>query len=317
MPREQSRKDGESKIRSRKKTAKSSENTKDVSKENPNKASTFKLQLKIFCFNCVICLAVSIYLYPYYFYLRERHLAKQTEHIDVRSGDVPCSEKYKAEIQAFPGCVPVRCGRMVSDKLVTPEEVDHVLEIGKRGLNLGGSDGGASILDLHSGALSHGKSFVNIYKIDEAKDLFTASDFKIYKQVRSKIQSAIAEHFGIDEKVLHLTHPTFFSRLTSDPPSTPHDEYWHPHVDKETYESFHYTSLLYLNTFGEDYTGGRFLFIDPDNHTQIVEPKKGRVSMFTSGWENVHLVERVASGTRYALTISFTCDLSHAIKDPS
>jgi hypothetical protein len=43
----------------------------------------------------------------------------------------------------------------------------------------------------------------------------------------------------------------------------------------------------------------------------------GRVSMFTSGSENVHYVERVTSGTRYALTVSFTCDQKYAIDDPT
>ena len=39
--------------------------------------------------------------------------------------------------------------------------------------------------------------------------------------------------------------------------------------------------------------------------------------MFTSGSENLHYVERVTSGTRYALTVSFTCDQKYAIDDPS
>lgn len=39
--------------------------------------------------------------------------------------------------------------------------------------------------------------------------------------------------------------------------------------------------------------------------------------MFTSGSENIHFVERVKSGVRYALTVSFTCDKKYAIKDPS
>ena len=43
----------------------------------------------------------------------------------------------------------------------------------------------------------------------------------------------------------------------------------------------------------------------------------GRLSAFTSGAENVHYVERVSSGTRYAITISFTCNPSYAISDPS
>ena len=42
----------------------------------------------------------------------------------------------------------------------------------------------------------------------------------------------------------------------------------------------------------------------------------GRISMFTSGGENVHFVEKVASGTRYALTIAFTCDSQKSIPDP-
>lgn len=44
---------------------------------------------------------------------------------------------------------------------------------------------------------------------------------------------------------------------------------------------------------------------------------EGRVSAFTSGAENPHYVERVSSGVRYALTVSFTCDPKFAIKDPS
>lgn len=72
---------------------------------------------------------------------------------------------------------------------------------------------------------------------------------------------------------------------------------------QETYSSFHYTSLLYLNDFHRDFKGGRFIFIDVDkaeNRTTYssIEPKKGRVSAFTSGAENVHHIEQVTQGTR-------------------
>ena len=79
------------------------------------------------------------------------------------------------------GCTPVKCGRVIYDTLVTLSEVDALLNIANRGLSLGGSSGGASILDLHSGALSHGNEFVNIYKLEEAKNVFTVEDFKIYR----------------------------------------------------------------------------------------------------------------------------------------
>ncbi|XP_042240748.1 2-oxoglutarate and iron-dependent oxygenase domain-containing protein 3-like isoform X2 [Homarus americanus] len=242
--------------------------------------------------------------------------AAQKEEISKRSVEISCSKDYADELRHFQGCIPKKCGRVIFDTLVTTSEVAALLNIAERGLSVGGSTGGASILDLHSGALSHGNAFVNIFKLEEAKNLFNAQDFKIYSHVKNKIHHAIANHFGISRSGLYLTHPTFFSRITPVPPQTIHDEYWHPHVDKETYESFHYTSLLYLSDFGHHFDGGRFIFIDKDSN-KTVEPRRGRVSAFTSGSENLHCVERVTGGTRYAITVSFTCDPNHAIDDPT
>lgn len=69
------------------------------------------------------------------------------------------------------------------DKLVLSTESDILLKIAVNGLNLGGSDGGASILDLHSGALSKGQGFIDIYTLSETKKIFNSSDFAIYKYV--------------------------------------------------------------------------------------------------------------------------------------
>ena len=78
--------------------------------------------------------------------------------------------------------------------------------------------------------------------------------------MKDKVKAAVAEHFNLDNSKLFLSHPTFFSELTAVPAVTPHDEYWHDHIDKETYPSFHYTSLLYLSEYKRDFTGGRFVF---------------------------------------------------------
>lgn len=45
--------------------------------------------------------------------------------------------------------------------------------------------------------------------------------------------------------------------------------------------------------------------------------RPGRVSFFTSGSENLHRVEKVHWGTRYAVTIAFTCNPDHGIADPA
>ena len=52
------------------------------------------------------------------------------------------------------GCVPTKCGRAVLDNVVSTKESDQLLELAKKGFAKGGGSGGASILDLHSGAIS-------------------------------------------------------------------------------------------------------------------------------------------------------------------
>ncbi|GFU63146.1 2-oxoglutarate and iron-dependent oxygenase domain-containing protein 3 [Trichonephila clavipes] len=245
--------------------------------------------------------------------------ASQKDRIQLTSAQVSCSSAYKKDISKFKDCVPKHCGRLVTDIVVTPEEAAHLLRVSKKGLAFGGSSGGASILDLHSGALSYDNSFINIYEKIKAygtNKVFTPEDFKVYSNVRNKIQQIISYNFGIPINKLYLTHPTFFSEMTPRIAKTKHDEYWHVHVDKETYPSFHYTSLLYLTDYGIDFTGGRFIFVN-EGKNMTVEPRVGRISAFTSGAENPHYVEQVSSGARYALTVSFTCDKEFAIADPT
>jgi len=214
------------------------------------------------------------------------------------------------------GLRPGRCSRHVTDDVVASEDADVLRRMFVKGLAFGGSSGGASILDLHSGALSKDDRFINIKKLKSAAGLWTADELAAYVRVKDAVLRSVAERFGVGVATLHLAEPTFFSRITDRPAATLHDEYWHPHVDKETYETFHFTALVYLSDYGVDFTGGRFLFIDRDGFNRTVEPRKGRVSMFTSGAENLHAVEKVASGTRYALTVAFTCDAARAIADP-
>ncbi|TKC53479.1 hypothetical protein EI555_014934 [Monodon monoceros] len=244
-------------------------------------------------------------------------LAHRSEVLPGRFIEVPCSEDYDSH-RRFEGCSPRKCGRGVSDAIITRDEARRIRSIAEKGLSLGGSDGGASILDLHSGALSVGKHFVNLYRYfgDKIQTIFSEEDFQLYRDLRQKVQLAIAQAFGISASLLHLTKPTFFSRINSTAARTAHDEYWHAHVDKVTYGSFDYTSLLYLSDYLDDFGGGRFVFME-EGANKTVEPRAGRVSFFTSGSENLHRVEKVHWGTRYAITIAFTCDPDHGIADPT
>lgn len=267
----------------------------------------------------VMILSIMTVVYFYTKDTKEIKFAPVKETIPLRMQNVPCSEKFLSEMKEFPKCVPSYCGRFVTDSLITKTENQILVNLAKEVFKHGGSSGGASVLDLHSGALSQGEKFINVYSLPEAKEILSKESLVTYRLVKSKIKTAIAQRFDIDANSLYLTHPTFFSRITNTTAKTIHDEYWHPHVDKETYESFHYTSLLYLNDFGKDFNGGRFLFIDGvDKNKTIttIEPKMGRVSAFTSGSENLHNVEKVTDGIRFAVTISFTCNPMFAITDP-
>lgn len=81
-------------------------------------------------------------------------LAKQDEEIEARIFDRNCSKDYREDRKKFKECAPHHCGRGVMDQLVSKEEAQILLEVAKSGFAYGGSTGGASILDLHTGALS-------------------------------------------------------------------------------------------------------------------------------------------------------------------
>lgn len=104
------------------------------------------------------------------------------------------------------------------------------------------------------------------------------------------------------------------------------------HTDEATHAGYHYSSVLYLNTQGEDFEGGNFIWNDPlsedaaDCEDGVEEceladgrmvapgkrvrtplhPRRGAAVIFSSGWENMHEVEKLTSGRRFAVPCFFT-----------
>lgn len=77
-----------------------------------------------------------------------------------------------------------------------------------------------------------------------------------------------------------------------------------PHSDNSdfdgipnAYEKNKYVSILYLN---EDYAGGELYF---PNHDISIKPKAGGLYVFPGGFENLHGVKEVESGSRYTIVI--------------
>lgn len=131
-----------------------------------------------------IVIITSLLVIVYYSSDKEKKLvsfAKKSETLSGKGLRVECSADFTKEISEFKDCMPKNCGRFVSDSIVTVKEAETLLSIARKGLQIGGSSGGASILDLHSGALSLDEKFVNLYKIERAKELFTEQDFITYR----------------------------------------------------------------------------------------------------------------------------------------
>uniref|UniRef100_A0A7S2MG55 Fe2OG dioxygenase domain-containing protein n=1 Tax=Haptolina brevifila TaxID=156173 RepID=A0A7S2MG55_9EUKA len=86
--------------------------------------------------------------------------------------------------------------------------------------------------------------------------------------------------------------------------------YWRPHIDQVSVAEYEYSALLYLAKHGPDeqggdFEGGRLVFHDPDAD-RVILPEPGVLVAFDSGAANLHAVQQVTRGSRFALTMWFT-----------
>ena len=240
------------------------------------------------------------------------------------------------EIPKNMGCVAKNnnCGIRIVDGIFTVEECNLLTNIAQKGFSVRDNAPGPSILDINTGYIRDSSNGLeNLYRsisLGIRKEIFHGDDFAHYFQIINKLKETIESTFGIANSKLKFTAPTFFTRLNSGidinnnnndnedmkekawEPAEIHDEYWHSHIDRENTEHYHYSGLLYLSTYSQNFTGGRLGFQDEQRddapaHT-IVEPRMGRVALFTSGKENPHYVERLIKGQRLVLAFWFTCD---------
>lgn len=221
---------------------------------------------------------------------------------------VPCAEGEYDSVDDKKGdlgsCRPRRCGRKVVDGFVGDEEIKLLRDIAAAGMQSSDDvEAGPVIMDPNSKVVMDSK-----HGLRRVKARFDASQIAVYRGLMRRIEDAIKAEFGAERA--HHTVPTFLTRIRGNPswePKNMHDEYYHPHVDKANTPHYVYSGLLYLSDFSRDFEGGQFRFLDPDGNRTVL-PKRGRLSLFTSGRENEHMLERVTGGERLTLSFWFTCD---------
>ena len=187
------------------------------------------------------------------------------------------------------------CARLVVDELATERECERL--IGTIRLALGSDAlGSASTAD---------KSFPLL--IDAAPQLLGEGGHALAMALLERVQKEVERSFGgpvaPSGAMLFWLSP---STTLPDDSGGDFDSYAVPHIDQVNVADYHISSLLYLNTVGQHNTfdGALFAFNDPDGD-KLVAPVAGRLLAFTSGFENLHQVQPIERGDRFALSVWF------------
>ncbi|EKX36100.1 hypothetical protein GUITHDRAFT_146036 [Guillardia theta CCMP2712] len=221
------------------------------------------------------------------------------------SWDVPCALKFYQDAYGIvQGCTPSTarqgvCSRIVVDEFGEPDEMrDLAIATEAAMVNLFHQGGSTSLAPVSS-----------LERLGVKGGL-------LVQYFLAKVKLRIMREFGLE---VIYDSGALLTRLKGDPPRDewdvePGHVYWNPHVDKANIPTYDYSALLYLNTHGKDFHGGEFSFID-DDADRIVQPRAGRLLIFTSGPENLHQVREVTRGTRYVLAMWFTCSKEDQYRD--
>ena len=125
---------------------------------------------------------------------------------------------------------------------------------------------------------------------------------------------AVAVEYGVPLHALSVAS-AYIARIV---PHMAQSSYANIHSDQSSFRRFHFTSTMWLSTSGTAFRGGPLTFFDdvekyklPDGRamrmaTLSIEPVAGRSILTSSGWENVHQIERVTAGARFSLQTFFT-----------
>lgn len=76
---------------------------------------------------------VMIYIWYFSKTPKETTLAKQKDIYNKRGQTFQCDIEFLEDIKEYPTCVPNKCGRYVSDEVVTGREADTLLTLAQRG----------------------------------------------------------------------------------------------------------------------------------------------------------------------------------------
>ncbi|RWS05276.1 2-oxoglutarate and iron-dependent oxygenase domain-containing protein 3-like protein, partial [Dinothrombium tinctorium] len=199
----------------------------------------------------------------------------------IRFHHVNCSVKgYRREKEL--NVAPLHCGTMVSDMIIDAHEALKLRDLVK-----------ISIQSIGYSRKNYPESLnikrVRLYEIfvrGERKGFFNESHFEIIKKVSEIVKRAVSLTFGLPEQKLFFAPISEATRFKS---VTEFQEF--RHVDKVRAPTLVVTSIIWLSTSGDHFTGGELEFLT--DSPILLEPKLGRFAAWTSSYENPHAVREM------------------------
>ena len=166
---------------------------------------------------------------------------------------LPCASAHSVSL----------CGRTYHPDFLSPVDSSLLLSLATSAFALTpGGSGPVSIVDMVSGALSHEDKFVNLFQLLKRNQCeLPLAALQLYRSLTSQLAERLSSELSGGGR-LYLTRPSFFSRIRAAEAMSAHDEYYHPHIDREQYGTFEATALIYLSDWGRDFDGGEFVFMD-------------------------------------------------------
>eukprot|EP00928_Gymnodinium_smaydae_P091051 TRINITY_DN74751_c0_g1_i1.p1 TRINITY_DN74751_c0_g1~~TRINITY_DN74751_c0_g1_i1.p1 ORF type:complete len:434 (-),score=51.52 TRINITY_DN74751_c0_g1_i1:503-1735(-) len=189
------------------------------------------------------------------------------------------------------GWCPARCGLLVLDGAISASEASQLRALGAEVLaKKAEKDGNVSMkpnVDLHD-AVQHA---------DKARHL-------LFMHVLERSRRLIAAYVGVPASWISFASHFLVKKEGTDTSGDSDDDVNTEHCDESSFKRFHFSGVLWLTDHGGG-NGGELRFRDADTRTwrNTVKPRVGRLALFSSGWENIHRVQDMKRGTRWALPL--------------
>jgi hypothetical protein len=112
----------------------------------------------------------------------ETSLASVSDDIRFRGMKTKCSSGFDQAVSKYPACVPNHCGRIITDEIVSLQEIHALNDLVERVFKVAKQEAAAAtVFDLTTGTLKYGGQTLDLIKANKTKRIFEDGDSLIFQ----------------------------------------------------------------------------------------------------------------------------------------